>query len=339
LIPVGALASKTSNTIGGPEVISEVFPDESDPYERARGNGNDVSAIFDTAPDSDCRVPWQMTLDTSAALHAHIEYEIIPPGSREGRVFVELSGQRLQVVSFGNGPRILLAHGGWVGSWELWQQPFELMSPDWRCVSYDHRGSGESPTDPQSISPHVLVDDLFAVMDHLDIERCVVAGESLGAVVVLQAAHQAPERFDGLVIVAGAPVIAASSVGDLIAGSRSDYPATVAAFVKACVPAEDGKHLRRWGRNLLNRAEPEAAARLLECYLDADVPEVPLEEIATPALVIHSKDDAIVPSAAGKWIASRLPDATLVELEDGGHVPTITRPSQVVDAIRARFDS
>jgi hypothetical protein len=39
LIPVGAVASKTSNTIGGPEVISEVFPDESDSYQRARGNG------------------------------------------------------------------------------------------------------------------------------------------------------------------------------------------------------------------------------------------------------------------------------------------------------------
>jgi pimeloyl-ACP methyl ester carboxylesterase len=77
----------------------------------------------------------------------------------------------------------------------------------------------------------------------------------------------------------------------------------------------------------------------LECYLDADIAEVPLEEIPIPSLVIHSKDDAIVPSAVGRWVASRLPDATLVELEDGGHVPTITRPAQVVNAIRTRFDS
>lgn len=269
--------------------------------------------------------------------HTLSSCEIISSTLRGCWLFIEVNEQRLQVVSLGSGRTTFLAHGGWVGSWELWQQPFELMSPTWRCVSYDHRGSGESPTDPGSISPQILVDDLFAVMDHLDIERCVIAGESLGAVVVLQAAHQAPERFDGLVIVAGAPVIAAPSVGDLIAGSRTDYPATVAAFVKACVPAEEADHLRRWGRNLLNRAEPEAAARLLECYLEADTAEVPLEEIAIPSLVIHSKDDAIVPSAVSRWVASRLPDATLVELEDGGHVPTITRPSEVVDAIEARF--
>lgn len=252
-------------------------------------------------------------------------------------MFVELNGQRFQVVSFGQGDKTILAHGGWVGSWELWQQPFELLSSDWRCVSYDHRGSGESPTLPESISPEVMVEDLFAVMDLLDIERCVVAGESLGAVVVLEAAHREPHRFEGLVIVDGAPWVSAESVASLIAGSRSDYPATVAAFVQACVPANDAEHLRRWGRNLLGRADPESAARLLECYLDPPAPEVPLEEITVPALVIHSNDDAIVPVAVGEAVASRLPNATLVKLDDGGHVPSVTRPAQVVEAIRAHF--
>jgi sigma-B regulation protein RsbQ len=77
----------------------------------------------------------------------------------------------------------------------------------------------------------------------------------------------------------------------------------------------------------------------LECYLDPPAPEVRLEEINVPALVIHSNDDAIVPVAVGEAVASRLPNATLVKLEDGGHVPSVTRPAQVVEAIRTHFGS
>lgn len=252
-------------------------------------------------------------------------------------MFVEVNGQRLQAVSFGSGERTLVAHGGWVGNWELWQQPFELLSPTWRCLSYDHRGSGESVTDPAMITPDALVDDLFAVLDLYDIERCVLAGESLGVVVVLEAARRAPERFEGLVLVDGGPGIVADMVQHLIDGSRSDYPATVAAFVDECLPDGAPDHLRRWGRDLLLRAEPEAAARLFECYLDPPAPFVPLDEIAVPALVVHGTDDRIVPFAIGEWVAWELPDATLVALDDAGHVPTITRPHDVVAALLDRF--
>lgn len=251
-------------------------------------------------------------------------------------MFFDVGGDLLHVVSFGSGPKTLVAHGGWVGSWELWLQPFELLSPDWRCVSYDHRGSGESPVSPTSITPDALVDDLFAVLDGLGIDRCVVAGESLGAVVVMQAALRAPERFDGVVVVDGAPMIDVDSVQPLIAGARTDYRSTVAAFVEACVPGPSSDHLRRWGRHLLDRADPESAARLLECYLETPT-VVPVDEIEVPTLIIHSTDDVIVPHAVGESLARQIPDATFVSIEGGGHVPTVTRPGEVVDAIRGRF--
>ncbi len=249
-------------------------------------------------------------------------------------MFVDINGQKLHVVSFGAGPRTVLAVGGWIGSWELWEQPFELLSRDWRCVSYDHRGSGESPAHPDSITPETLVADLFGVMDLLEIDTCLLAGESLGALTVLEAVRRAPERFEGLILVDGAPGVSRETVGRLVDGTKVDFPATVAAFVDACVPGSDSEHLRRWGRNLLSRAEPAAAARLLEGFLDHPSS---LDEIDIPALVIHSSDDEIVSIEVGRWMASQLRQATLVELAGAGHVPTVTRPREVVDAIRARF--
>jgi 3-oxoadipate enol-lactonase len=99
-------------------------------------------------------------------------------------MFIKVNKDRLHTVSFGKGPRTFLTHGGWVGNWEVWQQLFELMSESWRCVGYDHRGAGESPVPPETITPETVVDDLFAVMDTLEIKRCVL-GESQQVVSLL----------------------------------------------------------------------------------------------------------------------------------------------------------
>ena len=116
-------------------------------------------------------------------------------------MFIPAGGHLLNAVAFGGGPRTFLAHGGWVGSWELWQQPFELMQDHWRCISSDHRGSGASTAPADEVNPQGLVDDLFAVLDHYAVDRCVVAGESMGALTVIQAVLSRPARFEGLVLV------------------------------------------------------------------------------------------------------------------------------------------
>lgn len=252
-------------------------------------------------------------------------------------MFVEIDGNLLNTVSFGSGDRTFVAHGGWVGSWELWQQPFELMSTQWRCVSYDHRGAGESPVAPDAITPLALVDDLFSVMDALSIERCVLAGESLGVIVAAQAALRHPERFDGLVLVDGGPGVTADIVDPLIRGARVDWPGTIHQFAEDCVPEPNAEHIRRWGRDILSRADAEAAARMFECYLEGPEAFVALEEISVPTLVIHGTADAIVPAGIGEWMATTIPDATFVPIEGAGHVPTLTRPQEVVAAIEARF--
>jgi 3-oxoadipate enol-lactonase len=250
-------------------------------------------------------------------------------------VFLEVNGHRLHVVSFGAGPTAFLAVGGWIGDWELWEQPFELLSMRWRCVSFDHRGAGESPVPPEAITPDGLVDDVLGVMDALGIERCIVAGESLGAMAALGAVLRAPRRFRGVVLVDGTPQVTAAVARPLVDGSRADFQATVAAFVERCTPEPGVEHLRRWGRHMLARAEAEAAARLFECYLERKEPPVALDRVAVPALVIHGTADAIVPPSVGEWMARSIPKASLVRIEGAGHVPTVTRPREVVEAILA----
>lgn len=247
-------------------------------------------------------------------------------------MFISADGCLLNTVRFGAGTRTFVAHGGWVGSWELWQEPFQLMQDRWRCVGYDHRGSGISTASASSITPNRLVDDLFTVLDTLGIDECVLAGESLGVLTCALAVQRDPSRFSGLVLVDGAPNADRERMAPLIDGSRSDYPATVRWFVDACIPEPDSEHIRRWGREILLRAEPEAAAAILEVHAEAKVaPD--FSSMRLPTLVIHGELDTIIPLAAGEMVAKAIPNSKLVVIPGAGHVPTLTHPAQVVSAI------
>lgn len=253
-------------------------------------------------------------------------------------MFLEVNGVRLHALVFGAGPPTLLAVGGWTGSWEVWEEPIaQLTAEGWRCIAYDHRGAGESPVDPALITVEAMIEDVAGVLDALDADRCVLAGESQGGAIAQYAAARRPSRFDGLVLSAPAPTghhADGSAFSDLC---RSDYPTAVARFVERCFPEPDSDHVKRWARNVLLRAEAEQAARIIEMWRDDDVPEVDPRQIQIPTVIVHGTADAIVPIEISRRLAELLPDAELVELDGTGHVPTMTQPDEVVAAILHRF--
>lgn len=253
-------------------------------------------------------------------------------------MFVDVNGVRLHALEFGDGARTLLAVGGWTGSWEVWEEPIaQLTRAGWRCVAYDHRGAGESPADPALISVEALIDDVTGVLDAFSIERCVLAGESQGGAIVQYAAARHPGRVDGLVLSGPVPTGRHEPNAAFAALCRSDYPKAVRGFIERCLPEPDCEHIKRWGRNILLRADPEQAARILEMWDDDGVPDVDATGIEAPTLIVHGTADAIAPIETSRRLGELIPDVELLELEGVGHVPTMTRPDEVVAAILRRF--
>jgi pimeloyl-ACP methyl ester carboxylesterase len=254
-------------------------------------------------------------------------------------MFLEINGVRLHTVAFGAGSRTLVATGGWTGSWEVWEEPIEQLSAaGWRCIAYDHRGSGESPVDPALITVDALVEDVVGVLDTLGVGTCILAGESQGGAIAQYVAARHPERIDGLVLAAPAPTGQSTAGPSAFADAcRTDYGSAVAGFVDRCFPEPDIPHIRRWATDILLRAEPEHAARMIDMWRDDDVPDVDPHSIEVRALVLHGTGDVIVPIEHSRELVGLLPDAELVEFEGSGHVPTMTRPLDVVDAVLRRF--
>ena len=254
-------------------------------------------------------------------------------------MFLKSHDADLFVTSFGNGPRTIVAHGGWVGSGELWQPPFEELSRSWRTVTYDHRGTGATVNRAETITFELLVNDLFRVLDALKISSCVLAGESSGAFVVLEAALRQPERFSGLVLVDGRYQGGKSAgASRFIEGCKADFEATMEMFVNVCTPEEHCAAERRWGKQIVMRSDGPSAVQLMECLEPVQL-EDRVSQIQIPTLLIHGSRDVVTPVASSQALAQKLPKSKLVIIEGAGHVPTITRPAEVVSAIEAFFAS
>lgn len=248
-------------------------------------------------------------------------------------MFLKTADADIMIQSFGGGLRTFVAHGGWVGSGELWVAPFAHLSRDWRAVTFDHRGTGATVSRAPRITFDLLVDDLFRVLDYCKIDRCVMAGESAGAAVVLEAALRKPDRFEALVLVSGRYVGNRTPQRDqLMQGCRTNFPATMKAFVAACVPEAGCDAERSWGEQIVLRSSSQAAIELLECMEGIDI-ESRVDRLPHKCLLLHGTHDNITPLASSERLQTLMRNARLVTADGAGHVPTITRPQWVADQI------
>jgi pimeloyl-ACP methyl ester carboxylesterase len=253
-------------------------------------------------------------------------------------MFISVGDARIYANAFG--PRTapaILALSGWIGTWEDWADPLGLLSADWRTLAYDHRGSGATVAPVESITFETLVSDVFAVLDAYGVKRCVLAAMSAGAAVAFAAALQQPERFSGLVIVDSlnlrdGPQAASQFLGAL----QKNYAGALDFFANACVPEKDSEHIKRWGRKILDRADPEAAIALFRMGQAIDL-RADLARVTQPTLILHGDADVIAPLDSAEWLAGTLPNARLVVLRGAGHVPIMTRPADVAREITAFF--
>jgi pimeloyl-ACP methyl ester carboxylesterase len=253
-------------------------------------------------------------------------------------MFITANDANLYTIEFGAGPRVLLALGGWAGSWEIWANALGILSRTWRVAAYDHRGTGATVAPIESITVDNMVDDVFAVADGLKLNKPVLAAESAGAMIALRAGLQRPDRFAGLVLVDGLIHHERATADPFAAGLRGDFDATIAAFAAACVPdgEPDAAAVRRWGVQILARSGQAAAIALYEAVAGLDL-RSRLGEVTLPVLVIHGEEDALVPVGDARDLVAALPNAALHLIPGAGHVPTMTRPAEVAAAIDSYF--
>jgi pimeloyl-ACP methyl ester carboxylesterase len=113
----------------------------------------------------------------------------------------DINGLRVHIQQAGAGPDVVLIHGvtGDLSIWFLCRAMQELSTTR-RVTAYDLRGHGYSEAPPTGYTSADHAVDLFALFDHLGIERAALVGHSFGAVIAMHAAALAPERVTSVVL-------------------------------------------------------------------------------------------------------------------------------------------
>ncbi|SDC01521.1 lysine decarboxylase transcriptional regulator, CadC [Bradyrhizobium brasilense] len=258
-------------------------------------------------------------------------------GLREEITFCKSAdGVHLAAASVGQGSPIVktaswLTHVEHDWQMEVSSPLFAQLAPRHKLVRYDQRGNGLSDWRVADFSFAALVQDLETVVDALSLERFALFGISQGAAVAIAYAARHPDRVSRLVLHGGysrgfrkrgaADQIArCEALATLIReGWGKDTPAFRQVFTSLVHPNATQEQMRDFNEVQRISTSPENAAALFLAFGDIDVSEA-LQHIAAPALVMHSRDDALVPFDQGLALAHAIPDARFVPLESRNHI-------------------
>lgn len=213
----------------------------------------------------------------------------------------------------------------------IWDEVATQIGSRYRLLCYDKRGHGLSETPSGDYSIEDQVGDLFALLDHLQIERLALCGISIGGLIAQGAALAAPERLAGLVLCDTAAKIGEPDLWqDRIDIVRSRGMAPVAdpvmeRWFSAGFRREHPEALAGW-KNLFLRTDPKGYAGGCATLRDTDLRDR-IGSIALPTLVIAGEDDIATPVELVRGCASALPRARFELLPATGHIPSIEQPS------------
>ena len=275
--------------------------------------------------------------------------------SEQGYIFME---------SLGQGPTVVLVHG-WGLHGGVWRDLAARLARSFRVLVPDLPGHGRSRGVPPGASLVALADDLSRRLT----EPAIWVGWSLGAFVALAAARNRPQAVSRLVLVGATPKFAQApdwpcamppaTLAQFARDLESDYRSTLVRFLSlqmgdgeaahAAVhqlramlmehgePAHAAVHQLR--AMLMEHGEPEPAALRsgLQWLADTDL-RADLPAIAAPTLVLHGSHDRLVPPAAAKFLAERLPAARLTLIPSAGHAPFLSHADATWNALNEFLD-
>jgi pimeloyl-ACP methyl ester carboxylesterase/DNA-binding CsgD family transcriptional regulator len=246
-------------------------------------------------------------------------------------------GVQLAWAEAGSGP-VLVKAANWLThleyDWEspLWRHWIHFFSEHFRFVRHDERGCGMTDWKVGDLSFERWVEDLEAVVAAAEIEEpFALLGISQGAAICVAYAVRHPQRVSRLVLYGGyargmfrrGNPAAAREYKAIIELARvgwgKDNPAFRQVFTSRFVPEATAEQIDWFNELCRKTTSPEIAGDLLEARAQVEATDL-LDKVRTPTLVLHGRDEAVVPISEARLIAAAIPGAQFVELESKNHV-------------------
>jgi 3-oxoadipate enol-lactonase len=235
---------------------------------------------------------------------------------------------------------MLLVHGFPLNR-QMWGAQLTGLSGELRVVAPDLRGQGDSQVVPGPYTMDQHADDLAALLDHLGIERVIVAGMSMGGYVAFSFWRRYPERLRALALLdtraePDSPEGKANREASAVKVRQTGAEALARDMMPRLMAPENLDNATLAGRALAIMAvQPvEGIVGALLGMRDREDSRPILPTIRVPVLTIAGEKDQITPPDDMRTMTGQIPNASLVVIPRAGHLSPLENPRAVNVALR-----
>jgi pimeloyl-ACP methyl ester carboxylesterase len=252
---------------------------------------------------------------------------------------IDAGGIETSYLEAGAGDPVVMLHGSGPGVSAManWQHNIGALSQRFRVLAPDIVGFGatERP-DGVIYSLRTWTDHIWAFLDAHGIERAAIVGNSLGGRIALQMATDSPDRITKMVLM-GAPGVGMTPTEGL-AALRAYQPSHDAMrdllrnyFAVDPTMITDDLVAIRYEASVANGAYDAYRAMFFDprhAGSELGITAAQVRAIATPALLVHGREDKVVPMQVSVTMLGLLPNADLHVFSACGHWTQIERADE-----------
>ena len=216
----------------------------------------------------------------------------------------------------GTGPPLVLVGGKTSDIDGAWWRYIPVLAERLKVIALDNRGTGASDKPDTPYSTGLMADDALAVLRDAGETSAHWFGLSMGGMILQQLALNHPEAVRSLILGAthcGGEQPSTGGDASRVEGPLLRYASLYAASFIAEHPDWVEEDARHFGKMPLHAIVRQDQAVKQHNLCDR------LGEIHPPVLIVHGRQDRMVPVARGEQLQRGLPDARLQILEGAGH--------------------
>jgi pimeloyl-ACP methyl ester carboxylesterase len=258
---------------------------------------------------------------------------------------VEVDGLRIAYRRAGEGPPVLLLHGGLSDSRE-WRRQLEDLSDEFTVVAWDAPGCGSSSDPPEWFRLPDYADVLASLVQALGLERPHAVGLSFGAGVALELYRRHPQLPASLVLAsayagwAGSlpPKVVEKRLRDVLGQAELSADEVVAEWLPSLFVGSPPEEVVNEVATIMRDFHPAGMRIMGHSFAEADLRDV-LPRIEVQTLLLYGGADQRSSLSVAEDLEAAIPDARLVVLDGVGHQSNVEAADRFNAEVRRFLES
>jgi pimeloyl-ACP methyl ester carboxylesterase len=230
---------------------------------------------------------------------------------------------------YGTGECVLFIHGAG-GSSKSWFYQTENLKTSMEVALIDLSGHGNASDSEGYVSIDEQRNSIYRVLKTSGIEKCYIAGHSMGGAIAIFCALAFPEMLKGLVLAGTGARL--KVFPEILEGIKKDKEKTLRNVISFAFAKNSPETLKESGFQEMMKCRAEVIYNDFFACDQFNVMET-VKSINIPALIICGSEDALTPVKYSQYLNENIKGSELVVIEGAGHMVMLEKPGEVNKAI------